>query len=128
MVNHRFGKFALGIAMAATMGATACGGDAAGSQDREPDHEIAVTGFGYQPERITVPRGAIVEWTNEDKILHTVTEGLPESAGNAFDGQLPGVGEQFTLQFDAPGVYQYFCTRHSFMTGTVTVTEERTSG
>lgn len=82
---------------------------------------VAVQGFGYSPGTLTVSPGTTITWSNVDEILHTVTTGSPESPDGEIDGQMQGAGTDFTHTFSEPGTYEYFCSRHPFMRGTVIV-------
>jgi plastocyanin len=72
----------------------------------------------YSPSPYTVKVGSTVTWVNKDGGTHTVT-----SVGSAlFDsGDMPP-GGTFKFTFTQPGTYQYYCTIHPWMTGTIVVT------
>lgn len=89
----------------------------------------------YNPTQITIKGNETVEWINEDTEHHTVTSGtgggisslLTNSQGNPtglFDSGLFSSGETFSLQFNQTGIFDYFCTIHPWMEGTVSVTDE----
>jgi plastocyanin len=71
----------------------------------------------YHPTIIQVITGTTVTWTNDDSIIHTVTD-----TGGKFDSDLiqPGSGWKYT--FYNEGKYTYFCTIHPWMKGLVIVT------
>jgi plastocyanin len=73
---------------------------------------------GYSPQTITVVIGVnnTVTWVNNDNALHTVT-----SDAKAFDSGPISSGHSFTLNFTTVGQFQYHCTFHSWMHGTVLV-------
>jgi plastocyanin len=75
----------------------------------------------YEPDPVVVAKGDGVEWTNEDNAIHTVTS---EQAG-LFDSDFINAGKTFLLDTSTldVGDYEYFCTLHTFMTGTLRVTE-----
>jgi plastocyanin len=78
---------------------------------------IDIHGFAYHPSNVSVPRGAQVTWLNDDNADHTATE----KDHAAWDTQIIHGGEPFTIQFDTPGTFQYYCTIHPYMVGTLTV-------
>ena len=80
---------------------------------------IDVQGFKF-PANMDVAAGTTVTWTNKDSAAHTVTSGTRPNKDGKFDGQLPASGT-FSFTFTAAGTYQYFCTVHSSMNGTITV-------
>jgi plastocyanin len=57
-----------------------------------------------------------VVWTNTDTMVHNVT-----STNGMFSSGAMQPGQQYSLSFNAPGVYSYRCTLHPGMTGTITV-------
>jgi len=65
---------------------------------------------------VTAPVGATVTWVNHDDDAHTVvsTTALFRSPGLDTD-------DSYSYRFTAPGTYQYFCTLHPLMVGTVIV-------
>jgi len=76
------------------------------------------TSPGYSPATITVVIGVnnTVMWMNMDNMPHTVT-----AVNHSFDSGNMNPGDTFTYTFTAPGTYQYGCTYHSWMKGTVIV-------
>ena len=80
---------------------------------------VAVEGFAFTPRTVTVEAGRSVVWkVRRDPEQHTVTP----ADGAAFDGsgQLFD-GDDFAVTFDRVGRFDYLCTFHPFMTGTVVV-------
>jgi plastocyanin len=67
---------------------------------------------------MTVRPGAIVSVSNNDSTTHTLTS---KTVGRFDTGDI-GAGRQasFTAP-SAPGTYQFVCTIHPFMTGTLIV-------
>ena len=77
--------------------------------------------FTFKPKSLEVPVGTTVVWTNGDAIDHSITDGTPEKLGGAFDSGFFNRGETFSFTFNKAGEYPYFCKRHDFMRGTITV-------
>lgn len=76
----------------------------------------------YDPENIEVDAGTTVQWENQDTLPHTATSGTPDSgADGAFDSDALLAGDSFSFTFSEPGTYEYYCTYHPWMVGTVTV-------
>ena len=82
---------------------------------------------GYAPENVTVVIGVnnTVEWTNNDTqnggTDHTVTSLSVPSGAASFDSGILAEGATFTQTFTTPGTYEYHCTIHAWMTGSVVV-------
>ena len=55
-------------------------------------------------------------WEFAGSEIHTVTE-----PGGTFDSGALGEGKTFTMRFDAPGEYFYYCELHHVMQGTLVV-------
>jgi plastocyanin len=83
------------------------------------DAEVKIDNFSFTPERITVKAGTTVTWINEDDIPHTVT-----SSAKLFKSKALDTDDKYAFTFTTPGVYQYFCSLHPHMTGTVVVEAE----
>lgn len=80
---------------------------------------IDIQGFTF-PANTDVATGTRVTWTNKDSTKHTVTSGTAPNKDGKFDGQVDA-GSTFSFTFTAAGTYQYFCSIHSSMKGTITV-------
>ena len=72
----------------------------------------------YSPQQIRVVVGvnSTVTWVSRSISYDTVT-----GRGGAFGSGAIPPGGTFTFTFTAPGVYEYYCLYHPWMTGTVTV-------
>ena len=78
---------------------------------------VAIQGFAFGPQAVTIKAGTTVTWTQQDEDSHTVT-----ADDNSFTSQPLGNGQTFTQTFVTPGTYAYHCSIHPFMHGTVVVT------
>lgn len=63
---------------------------------------LGTAGFGVNP--LIVPVGAVVTWTNDDTVNHTVT-----SEDGSFSSMIIPPGGTFEVTFDSEGVFPYFC-------------------
>jgi plastocyanin len=80
------------------------------------DTAVKIDNFTFTPQRVTVKAGTTVTWTNQDDIPHTVT-----SATKAFRSKALDTDDKFSFTFTTAGVYEYFCSLHPHMTGTIVV-------
>ena len=78
--------------------------------------QVTIDNFTFSPATVTVPSGTTVTWTNQDDMVHTVTE-----ANRLFSSKGLETGGTYSHTFTAPGTYTYFCALHPRMTGTVIV-------
>lgn len=83
-------------------------------------HDVAIELFQYQPDVIEIEAGDSVTWSNADAIEHSATFASNEMD---IDTGLFQQDESITLTFPESGTYDYFCTRHPTMTGSVIVLE-----
>jgi len=88
----------------------------ANAQSAAAGATIKIAGFAFGPQGLTVHAGDKVTWANDDGAIHTVTfkDGSPGATALS-------PGQSFTRAFDRAGTYDYFCSFHPYMTGTVTV-------
>jgi len=76
----------------------------------------------YDPQVIDVTVGTTVTWDNVDNTVHTVTSGEPPvDADGVFDSEMMSAGDVFEFTFTEAGSYNYYCTFHPWMLGTVNV-------
>lgn len=103
------------IAIAAALALPACGGD---DITRAPEGTVFVRMADnvFQPETVTVRRGASVRWTNEDAVAHTVI-----SDTQLWQSDLLQPTWWFEVRFEDLGTFGYHCSLHDGMTGTVIV-------
>jgi plastocyanin len=82
----------------------------------------------FEPAVITVRAGQFVQWINQGKYQHTVTQGLcPNGICTAtpggFNSGVLSPGGTTGFQFNQLGTFAYFCQIHGArMTGSVAVT------
>lgn len=78
--------------------------------------DVSIKDFAFNPEAVTISAGDTVRWTNLDSITHTIK-------GPDFESDTLRDGDSYSFVFTKPGVYEYECSIHPSMKGTVTVTE-----
>jgi plastocyanin len=89
------------------------------SSTPEATGSVAIQDFAFTPKTVTVKKGTTVTWTNKDSAEHTVT-------ADSGDGPKSGTlaqGQTYSFTFNNVGTFSYHCSFHSYMTGTVTVTD-----
>ena len=82
----------------------------------------------YIPPSITIHPSQVVIWENKDSSAHTVTSGTPE-VGNSgsLDSGIITAGEKFSYKFEKQGIFDYYCTLHPWMLGTISVEKVQSS-
>ena len=75
----------------------------------------------FDPGSISVAKGDIIEWKNNDKVPHTVTSS-PD--GSIWDSGIISAGKTFRLDTSKLDTkeYDYLCTVHPFMVGKIIIT------
>jgi plastocyanin len=92
------------------------GNAAAPSGDAVRSAEVEIEDFSYRPDPVTIEEGGKVIWKNRDSVPHTAT-----AADGSFD---TGTIEEDKIKsetFKEPGTYEYVCSIHPQMHGTVEV-------
>lgn len=79
--------------------------------------DVLITGMQYTAATHKVKVGEKVVWRNADAMPHTVTG---TDGGPLNSGQL-GKGDEYSFTFKEPGTYNYYCSYHPSMKGTVIV-------
>jgi plastocyanin len=80
-------------------------------------NRIEIKDFAFNPQTITVKSGDKVTWINRDEEPHTIVSVEKQfKKSTALD-----TDQEFTITAGAPGTYEYFCSVHPKMTGTIVV-------
>ena len=78
---------------------------------------VTIIDFGFDPGALTIAPGTTVRWQNSGALPHTVTFEEGESSG------VLDAGGSFSRAFESAGAFQYRCSIHPSMTGTINVGE-----
>jgi|SRR5882672_2292880 len=81
-----------------------------------PTTEVKIDNFTFAPQRVTVKVGTTVTWINEDDIPHAIA-----ATGQAFRSKVLDTDDKYSFTFATAGVFEYFCSLHPHMTGTIVV-------
>jgi plastocyanin len=80
-------------------------------------NRIEIKDFAFNPQTLTVKSGEKVTWINRDEEPHTIVSVEKQfKKSTALD-----TDQEFTITVGAPGTYEYFCSVHPKMTGTIVV-------
>jgi plastocyanin len=80
--------------------------------------EVGITNFTFAPGNVSVATGTTVTWVNHDEEPHTVVN---RGATRIFKSAALDTDDKFSFVFDKPGTYEYFCSVHPNMQGTIVV-------
>jgi len=106
------------IVFSALLAASLLTAGAAALQPEAASPLVHVDNFTFTPEEITINRGTTVTWVNDDDIPHAIAASNKAFRSKAIDSE-----EKFSLTFNEPGTYEYFCSLHPHMQGKVIVKE-----
>jgi plastocyanin len=110
--------FALAISL--TLAGRAVGSastPATAQQENAAAKEVNIDNFTFVPKELTIPAGTQVTWTNKDDDVHTVVS----VDGKTFKSKGLDTGDKFSFTFKDPGKYEYLCSIHAQMKGTIIV-------
>jgi plastocyanin len=77
---------------------------------------VQIDHFIFAPQRVSVKAGTTVTWANDDDIPHVVV-----ASNKLFKSKTLDTNDKFSFTFTTPGTYEYFCSLHPHMTGTIVV-------
>ena len=80
---------------------------------------ITIKNMMFTPSQISIQKGGTVTWTNDDSTTHRVIDDLSNVGGPASGDIQPGSTYSFT--FNKTGSFQYHCSIHPSMRGTIVV-------
>jgi plastocyanin len=84
------------------------------------EQTVGISEYAFSPAKLSVTAGTKVTWINHDQVPHSVVEKDKRFHSAALD-----TDDSYSLTFSQPGTFQYFCSLHPRMTGTVTVVAGR---
>jgi plastocyanin len=79
------------------------------------DNTINIKNFAFDPNSITVKLGSTVRWLNHDSVPHRIL------FADGADSNVLAPSQSWSRKFDQTGTYDYACTIHPAMQGTVIV-------
>jgi uncharacterized protein (TIGR03118 family) len=82
---------------------------------------IDISNFAFAPASKTIQVGDTVTWMNADLSAHTTTSGAPGVPDGQWDSGFLQQDQSFSHTFNTAGAFPYYCSLHTFMTGTITV-------
>lgn len=78
--------------------------------------KVGIDNFAFTPDVLTVKPGTTVIFENHDDIPHLVVAVDGKYRSKALD-----TNDQFSVTFDKPGEYAYYCGLHPHMKGKIVV-------
>jgi plastocyanin len=78
---------------------------------------VTIQNFSFTPKVTTITVGSTITWTNNDSTVHTITSNDSSFTSSA----VISPGQSYSYTFTNAGTYNYHCSLHTSMTGTVVV-------
>lgn len=88
----------------------------ANAASHSTSHTVVIKGMKFTPADLVINAGDTVMWINEDSTRHSATD-----LNGAFDTGLLSKGASASLTFGGAGTFNYRCTPHGSMRGTITI-------
>ncbi len=79
-------------------------------------YQVNIQNFAFSSNSLSIKRGDTVTWTNKDSAPHTVT-------GGGFSSGTLSTNGTYSFTFNSVGTFNYACSFHPSMKGSVVVTE-----
>ncbi len=103
---HRRALFGLAAVVLCAPGARAATG------------EVHIDNFVFTPDSLKVAVGTTIKFINRDDLPHSVVSAVRPPI---FKSKTLDTDDSFSVTFDKPGEYAYFCGLHPHMKGVVVV-------
>jgi plastocyanin len=108
------------LILAVVLLAPACGAGGASTTSSQTAPggavQISMKNIAFSPADVTIKVGQTVTWTNLDGAQHDVV-----ANDGAFKSDLLDTGQTFSFTFPKAGVFNFYCSIHPQMKGTITV-------
>lgn len=124
MNTARLGKHSVALVAAGALLLAGCSSSPPAAQPSATGSPVAVAGdavgidnFAFAPATLRVRAGGTVTWTNRDEEPHTVA-----SDDGSFHSPAMRTGATYSHTFPTAGRFDYACSIHPMMHGTVVVT------
>ncbi len=83
------------------------------------DNTVSIASMAFNPPSMTIKKGSIVRWVNNDAAAHTVI--FTKQSGITCGTGIMSSAQSCSVKFDEPGTYTYTCSIHPSMQGTIIV-------
>jgi plastocyanin len=100
-------------------GSTSSGASSSGSgssASTSTGDTVDVKNFSFTPASLTVAKGTTVTWKFDDSANHNVT-----ASDKSFKSADMHTGGSYSFTFNSAGTYNYICSIHQYMKGSITV-------
>lgn len=115
-------RLAIALLLVSTFGFVSCSSDDDASDTTVTTASgvqataVSIDGFAFSPSSLRAKVGDTITVTNRDDAAHTLT-----AKDGSFDTGTLTKGQSATITFTKAGTFDFICSLHPSMTGTVTV-------
>ncbi|MEY1555715.1 cupredoxin family copper-binding protein [Yoonia sp. R2331] len=88
----------------------------AASHAAHETHTVTIQNMAFTPANLSIKAGDSVTFVNMDNMRHSATD-----LNKAWDTGLLANGQSATITFNAAGSFNYRCTPHGNMRGSITI-------
>lgn len=81
------------------------------------NYDLQIKDFAFSNNELRIKKGDSVTWTNLDTAGHTITS----DSGEELNSKLLSRNENYQHTFNEAGIFNYHCTPHPYMKGTIVV-------
>ena len=78
------------------------------------NNTVTILNFAFSPSTLTINKGETVTWVNEDSAPHAIKF-------ETFNSETFSKGKTYSKTFDEVGSFNYYCSIHPSMVGTIIV-------
>ena len=86
------------------------------------ESDVSIKLFQFTPSELQVRAGARITFRNLDQVDHTLHAGSPEHPTDDFSFRILPFDSSTSIVLTSAGRHQFYCDRHTFMRGEITVT------
>ena len=94
-------------------------GEQASNQHRRRPSQIDSVLKDFKLDRTTISFGTLFYWTNLADVTHRIVSGTPDAPTGLWDSGDLRKGESYKVEFLFQGRFDYFCSIHPNMTGSI---------
>jgi len=86
-------------------------------------HHVLVSDFQFTPSAINAVVGDVIVWRWQNG-MHTTTSTSVPTGARPWDAPMNSTSQRFRYRLRVAGTYQYHCSIHPIMQGTITVSAQ----
>jgi plastocyanin len=89
------------------------------SDDHSKEVVVEIKDYAFSMADLKIKKGTTIVFINRDKVKHSAT-----ADDGSFDTGLIAQNDSVKVTFDEKGTFTYYCKPHTYMTASITVTDD----